>query len=185
MTVPLTPTPQTPPEVPEKSRGGFRWSLWLATGLGLGYLPVMPGTYGSALGVGVALGLDAMASATPYPRLVLGFATAAIIVLSLVAIARALRFLPGEDPQVVVLDEVAGQCLALLPLAGQLEMKVSHWLAVLLGFFLVRALDAIKPYPIWKMGHWKGAWGVLADDLGAGAVAALLLAAAMRFGWIL
>lgn len=184
MTLPLTQTSQSTPQVPEKSCGGRRWSLWLATGLGLGYLPVMPGTYGSALGVVIALGLEALAGATPYPRLALGSATAGLALLSIAVVARALPLFRTEDPQVIVLDEVAGQCLALLPLAGQPNRGVSYWLAVLAGFLLFRALDAIKPYPIWKLGHLKGAWGVVADDLGAGIVAALVLAASLRFVWI-
>ena len=141
----------------------------------------MPGTYGSALGVALVMGLNALAASTPYPRLTVWFATLAIVPLSIVVTARALRFFREEDPQVIVVDEVAGQSLTLLPLAGEPATGISYWLAVFVGFVLFRALDAIKPYPIWKLGHLKGAWGVVADDLAAGIAAAALLLAFLRF----
>ena len=127
------------------------------------------------------MGLNALAASTPYPRLIVWSATLAIAALSIVITARALRFFREEDPQVIVVDEVAGQSLTLLPLAGVSHTASSYWLAVLVGFLLFRALDAIKPYPIWKLGHLKGAWGVVADDLAAGVVAAALLLAFLRF----
>jgi len=51
------------------------------------------------------------------------------------------------------------------------------------GFLLFRTLDAIKPYPIWKLERLGGAWGVMADDLAAGLIAAVLLATILHFGF--
>ena len=74
----------------------------------------------------------------------------------------------------------ASTSLALLPLPLTAPATVSYWGAVAAGFFLFRALDVIKPYPIGKLERLRGAWGVLADDLGAGLIAAVLLAVILQ-----
>jgi phosphatidylglycerophosphatase A len=142
----------------------------------------MPGTYGSALGVALYLGLAVLADRLPYPNLFLCLVTLAITVASIPVIAVALRRFTVEDPAQVVLDEVAGQMITLLPLAWVHLGAIPYWVAILAGFVLFRAFDVVKPYPIWKLGHLKGAWGVVADDLGAGIVAAILLTWLARFG---
>jgi len=55
-------------------------------------------------------------------------------------------------------------------------------MSVAAGFLFFRALDAIKPFPIWKLERLAGFWGVMADDVAAGLVAAALLAGTLRFG---
>jgi phosphatidylglycerophosphatase A len=150
--------------------------VWIATGLGVGYLPVMPGTYGSALGVILFLGLTALARTTAHPAWVLAAGTVAVVALSLWVVAVALRGFREHDPQVIVLDEVAGQMVALAPLPLEAPVTASYWLSVAAGFLFFRALDAIKPFPIWKLERLPGFWGVIADDVAAGLVAAALLA---------
>ena len=142
----------------------------------------MPGTYGSVLGVALYLGLAVLARTMSYPEVFLFGVAVAVAGVSILIVSIALKSFSAEDPQVIVLDEVAGQLLALLPLPLAAPRTGSYWGAVAGGFLLFRALDAIKPYPIWKLGHLKGAWGVVADDLGAGVVAAALLAGILHFG---
>jgi phosphatidylglycerophosphatase A len=171
---------------PRQAGTGARrgWAVWLATGLGVGYGPVMPGTYGSALGVGLYLVLAGRLKTLPHPWLLFCMAALAITALSIPVVAVALRSFNVQDPQEVVLDEVVGQLLTLLPLPLVSQRGASYWTAMALGFLLFRALDAAKPYPIWKLERLKGAWGVVADDVGAGIVAAILLGAAIRLsGW--
>jgi phosphatidylglycerophosphatase A len=156
--------------------------VWCATGFGAGYLPVMPGTYGSALGVLLYFALAALARTTEHPAWVLGAGTAAVVVISFWVVAIALRGFREHDPQVVVLDEVAGQMVALLPLPLEAPSTISYWLSVAAGFLFFRALDAIKPFPIWKLERLAGFWGVMADDVAAGTVAAALLAGVIRVG---
>jgi len=176
-----SPTPHSPlPTPPTKAP---RWSVWLATGFGVGYLPVMPGTYGSALGVLLYLGLAALARMTAHPGWVLGAATLAVTALSLWVVAIALRGFREHDPQVVVLDEIVGQMFALIPLPLAAPATLSYWLAVAAGFLFFRALDAIKPFPIWKLERLPGVWGVMGDDVAAGLLAAALLAGSLRFGF--
>jgi len=144
----------------------------------------MPGTYGSALGVLLYLGLAALAKTTPYPHVFLAVAALAVTALSIWIAALALRSFYEPDPQVIVLDEVAGQVLALLPLPLLSPLTpASYWVAVGAGFLLFRALDALKPYPIWKLEQLAGVWGVMADDLGAGLIAAALLWGVLKVGF--
>ena len=158
-----------------------RWSVWIATGLGAGYLPIMPGTYGSALGVLLYLGFRTLLSGIQTPVLYLTLITLAVIALTIWIVAFALHHFNTEDPQVIVLDEVAGQLLTLLGIPFITDGAMPLWLAVGSGFLLFRLLDTLKPYPIWKMGYWPGAWGVVADDLGAGLAGMILLAAGIRW----
>ncbi len=153
-----------------------RWAVRIATGLGAGYLPVMPGTYGSAQGIVLYMGLAALARTTEYPGWVLGAGMVAVVALSLWVVAVALPGFREHDPQVIVLDEVAGQMVALAPLPLEVSTTTSYWISVATGFLFFRALDAIKPFPIRKLERLPGAWGIMGDDLAAGLIAAALLA---------
>ncbi|MCL6622919.1 MAG: phosphatidylglycerophosphatase A [Syntrophobacterales bacterium] len=75
----------------------------------------------------------------------------------------------------MVIDEAAGQlvALALLP---------PTWPAGLLGFLLFRVLDILKPWPLKALEHLPGGWGVMADDLAAGALAGLGAWLLLRWG---
>ncbi len=162
---------------------GSRLALFLSTGLGVGYGPVMPGTYGSALGVGFYLALVHFASPLPHPRMLLAIFAAVFALFSIWVVSVALRGFRVKDPQEIVLDEVAGQLITLLPLPLAYGSSRSHWLAVFVGFLLFRLFDAAKPYPIWKFERLPGAWGVVVDDLAAGVFAAAVLVALNWLGW--
>ena len=186
MTLRQTQSPKTTPVVSDTvSRRRRRLAVWLATGFGVGYLPVMPGTYGSALGVALYLGLERLGEAVSYPRLVVCSAVVGMALVAVAVVSRALKSFQTDDPQPIVLDEVAGQLIALAPLVWIPAAGSASWKAILAGFLLFRALDAAKPYPIWKLDRLKGAWGVVGDDLAAGALAAVLLAGLLRLGWVL
>lgn len=145
-----------------------RTALAIATLGPLGRVPFAPGTAGSA-GAAVAaawvflpLGLGA--------RLAL---LAAVLWLGAWAATRAERVLGKIDPGCVVVDELLGQWVAYLPLAG------ADPATILAGFALFRLLDIAKPWPIRRAEHWLPAgWGVMLDDLlaGLGAAAVLWLA---------
>ena len=162
---------------------GSRFALFLSTGLGVGYGPVMPGTYGSALGVGFYLALSHFSAPHPHPRVLLALFAAAFSLFSIWVVSVALRGFTVKDPQEIVLDEVAGQFVSLLPLPLASANARSHWLAILAGFLLFRLFDAAKPYPIWKFERLPGAWGVVVDDLAAGVFAAVVLLVLNRMGW--
>ena len=177
-TSPSSPSPDTAP------RAAPRWAVHFSTGFGAGYLPIMPGTYGSTEGVLLYTALATLLRDIPNGVWLLTGAVLLLAVLSNWIIALALPHFFSDDPQAIVLDEIAGQALTLLPLALLGGDPLTDWLAVGTGFILFRAFDALKPWPIWKLGHFKGALGVLADDLGAAVAAALALLALLTLGWL-
>ncbi|TCH96435.1 phosphatidylglycerophosphatase A [Roseococcus sp. SYP-B2431] len=122
---------------------------------GIGFLRPAPGTWGSAAVLPIAL-LPAWA------------ALVAALVFTLAGYWAVAR-LPeaAADPGWVVVDEAAGQSLALAAASG--------WIGVALAFALFRAFDILKPGPVGWADRRKGAFGVMADDVIAGAMAAAIL----------
>jgi phosphatidylglycerophosphatase A len=155
----------------------------LGTAFGLGRLPA-PGTAasaGTAVCIVLLCGLGSDGGPLP-PRLqlvVLGIAVVVVTVLGVLLGHGATRDFGCADPGAFVLDEVAGQTLALLPLLPALSL-----LGVLLGFALFRLLDIWKPWPISRLEELPGGVGIMADDLLAGAIAAGGTAAARAAGWL-
>ena len=137
---------------------------------GVGYLPVMPGTYGSLVAVGIFLG---------FTQLVKGNALVALVLVSIVAVtfagiwaaSRTEELSGRKDPGKVVVDEVAGQLISLFPLT-----LLVHWsiVAVIVSFILFRFFDIVKPYPARRLEALKGGFGVMCDDLIAGIYAAAI-----------
>jgi phosphatidylglycerophosphatase A len=165
----MTPTPDAKPAKPGLA-------LFIATGLGLGYLPKAPGTWGSLLGV--ALVLAASLSPSFLPLLI-----ALILVVAATGVWAAGRVsvhLEKKDPQIVVIDEVAGQLIAFLAIAG--VSGPVHWKYLLTGFLLFRLFDIWKPFPIRRAESLPGGLGIMADDWLAGIYAAVLLALARHLG---
>lgn len=141
--------------------------MLLASGLGSGFAPFAPGTAGSLLAL--LLGAALMQG----PAWLLPLAAAGASIGGWWAVRRAR--IEG-DPGWVVIDEVAGQWIALLGLS-----MPGPW-GLALAFLLFRLLDILKPGPIGWADRQGGAFGVMADDVLAGALAALLLAGA-RMAW--
>jgi phosphatidylglycerophosphatase A len=80
-----------------------------------------------------------------------------------------------EDPSHVVIDEVAGQMIALIgvPL---------RWQSVLVSFILFRAFDIVKPPPLRRLEKIEGGAGIVLDDVGAGVYAVIIVQALVHFG---
>jgi phosphatidylglycerophosphatase A len=137
---------------------------------GVGYLPLMPGTYGSLVAVGIFLGFTQLAKAN---------ALIALVVVSIVlvtfagiwAASRTEALSNRKDPRKVVVDEVAGQLIALFPLT-----LFAHWsiVAVIISFILFRFFDIVKPYPARRLEALEGGLGIMCDDLIAGVYAAAI-----------
>lgn len=145
-------------------------ALAIAT-CGVGYLPLMPGTFGSLVGVGIFLLLSQ---------------TAVGLIISIVAVtfagiwagSRTEALAGRKDPGKVVVDEVAGQLIATLPLAFFTNWSIA---AVMVSFVLFRFFDIVKPYPANRLQDLKGGAGIMFDDLVAGVYAAVLVTIFMRF----
>ncbi|HEU4596228.1 MAG TPA: phosphatidylglycerophosphatase A [Pyrinomonadaceae bacterium] len=184
------PVVETPHIVvaPSRRTAGDYLSLVVAT-CGVGFFPVAPGTWGSAVGVGVfaglawvfnlALGRAASEGARVSEFAVQSaFATLLLLVIIVVSLGgtwaatRCERLLRRKDPGVVVVDEVAGQLITFLFVPWSLVGRV--W-PVVVGFLLFRVFDIWKPYPINRLEALEAGLGVMADDVLAGAYAATVL----------
>jgi phosphatidylglycerophosphatase A len=137
-------------------------ALAIAT-FGVGYLPLIPGTFGSMVGVAIFLLLRI------WPLQL--FFIAVIVVLGVWAASRTERLLGRKDPGKVVVDEVAGQMIALLPLAFLVDGPWLVW--VIVSFNLFRLFDIFKPYPAHRFEALPGGFGIMADDLVAGIYGAI------------
>jgi phosphatidylglycerophosphatase A len=139
-------------------------ALAIAT-CGVGYLPLMPGTFGSLVGVAIFLALIRI-SAAAIVVAILFFTFAGIW-----AGTRTEKLSQRKDPGKIVVDEVAGQLIALLPLLfAAWSIKT-----VIVSFILFRFFDIVKPYPANRLQDLEGGVGVMCDDLVAGAYAAIIV----------
>lgn len=137
-----------------------------------GLSPVAPGTCGSLLALLVA---PVLFFPLPIP--------ARIALLGLLfwiggrAATRAEQILGQNDPGQVVIDELVGMWLTLLPFSNP------GWVTCVLGFVLFRLFDAAKPWPVSASEHWlPGGYGVMIDDVVAGVMAMLCLIFLHRSG---
>jgi phosphatidylglycerophosphatase A len=146
----------------------------IATAGFVGRFPIAPGTVGSIAGLGI-YGLlrwfgDYRLEAV---------AIVATLVLGVWAAGVAERLLGGKDPGPIVIDEVLGMLITL----AFLDVNVG---GAIVGFFLFRVADVLKPFPAGRMEHLPGGYGVMLDDL----VAALYSHAGTRLlvtwmpGWL-
>ena len=140
----------------------------LATWFGCGYAPKGPGTAGS---LGALLVAWPMRHQSPC-----FFAFLALILLApaIWSAGRTAIETGKKDPQIVVIDEVIGQWIAL---AGATTYSPAAWIA---AFALFRAFDIWKPWPVRQLEKLPGGTGIVMDDVMAGVYAALVLYAA---GW--
>lgn len=143
---------------------GVRIAWTLATWFGCGLVPRAPGTMG-ALGA-----IPLVLLAAQGGRLVVLAAAALITAVGVWAASVVARELGKKDPQVVVIDEVAGMLVTMTPVPGV------SWPALAVGFVVFRVLDIAKPWPIRRIEGLPGGWGIVLDDVAAGAIGAGLLA---------
>jgi phosphatidylglycerophosphatase A len=208
MSEPRTSAPRT-----TKSSGVRkpRVALAIATAFGLGYFPKAPGTFGSLAGLLLGWILLKLWPHTslweavprlanlPIPYIVPAIvASVSIGLVGLWAAGRASDHLDAKDPQIVVVDEVSGQLLAILFTFGSTERYLEgmtnfrdgfwwrgdpNWKYLLTGFILFRVFDIWKPFPARRAELLPGGLGIMADDWVAGAYAALglWLIRALRF----
>ena len=148
----------------------------VATWFGVGLLPMAPGTWGSLAAIPVAH-LVAMIGGVPG---LVGFAVA-VTLIGVHAAGETARLRGIGDPPEVVVDEVAGQSIALLPVYVIVppEATLVRMGAVIGAFALFRALDVWKPGPIGALERLPGGWGVVLDDVLAGAIAGALAGAVL------
>jgi phosphatidylglycerophosphatase A len=153
------------------------WATTVATLFGIGRLKPGPGTWGSlATVLAWALVSSRIQAASRTSTTII--AAAAVTLIGIPAATRVARAAGLKDPQFVVIDEVAGQLVALIavPLA---------WKTFLAGFILFRVFDMWKPFPIRRLERLPEGIGIVVDDLGAGVYALIVMHLLLRFGLLM
>lgn len=153
-----------------------RWAWLVGTFFGAGRLKPGPGTWGSLAAAAIwFFGMDALHLKG---WMVAGISVAAALAVTGIGIPAASiveREWGREDPGFVVIDEVAGQWLAL----SVAPVEVGH---AILGLLLFRVFDIVKPWPARQLERLHGGTGIMLDDLAAGGYA-LLVMLAVRHWW--
>jgi phosphatidylglycerophosphatase A len=134
---------------------------------GVGFLPFIPGTFGSAAGIGVFLLVKESVAA--YAAVL-----AAVIALGLFFGGEAEKVFKRKDPKYVVIDEVAGMLISLVFLPFYNVLVISA------AFILFRALDTVKIFPAEAVQDKHGSIGIMGDDIIAGVYTNLVLQAVLR-----
>jgi len=140
-------------------------ALAIATSLGVGYMPIAPGTVGSAVGL-------ILWAILPAGTLVQIVTILALFAAGSWAATVAETHFHRTDPGQVVIDEVMGMLitLALVPVG---------WWGAGVGFLLFRLFDVLKPYPARQFERFPGGIGIMADDAMAGVYANVALRLAL------
>lgn len=147
----------------------------ITTVFGLGHLKPGPGTWGSAMATGAALLIHGIGH---FP--LLAAATVAVTVLGFWAVARDLPSRDEKDPSDIVIDEVAGQWLAMCApsygfWAAGLDSWNFPWPGWVAAFLAFRLFDIWKPWLVGRADRMGGARGVMIDDLVAGVFAGIVV----------
>ncbi len=156
-------------------------SRLLATVFGIGLLRPAPGTWGSAAAVPLGYLLHAVFG---FPVFLL--ATVAVFFIGWWATASATDGQADHDPSEIVIDEVVGQWIALLPVSAGLwhagvDAWVFPWPGWVTAFVMFRVFDIWKPGPVGWADRKHSALGVMLDDVIAGLLAAVVVMLAAGF----
>jgi phosphatidylglycerophosphatase A len=155
---------------------GPLWATLVATFCGIGRLHPAPGTWGSAA---TLLLWYAVAHFLPPAARTPTVITLAVVVIliGIPAATQVARASMTKDPQFIVIDEVAGQLIALIavPLA---------WKTFLAGFILFRAFDIVKPPPVRQLEKLPEGMGIVLDDVAAGIYALVIMQLLLRSSFL-
>jgi phosphatidylglycerophosphatase A len=144
-----------------------RLAVAIATVGGAGFFPVAPGTVGSAIAVVIYMLTNHWSPAAQAALVV------AVTIAGVVSAERTAVALGRKDPGPVVIDEVAGQLTTLLWTGAGAGGAV-------VGFFVFRVLDIVKPWPAGRFEALPGGVGIMADDVMAGIYGNLIMLIAIR-----
>ena len=137
--------------------------LFLATGFGVGYSPIAPGTMGTLIAIPVYYFLSNVSSPI-YEITLIGF-----FFLSVWISENAETFFGRKDDPRIVIDEMIGFLITMLWIPKTIRF-------IIIGFFLFRLFDILKPFPIRRFEkRLKGGFGVVLDDVIAGVYANIIL----------
>jgi phosphatidylglycerophosphatase A len=185
----VTDTPETAPTNVNRSAGvppaiqessSPRPPLWaslIATAFGIGRMKPGPGTWGSV----AAVILWSLVSWRIPPESRLSATVVAVMIVTLAGIPAATRIVRAsgiKDPQFVVIDEVAGQLVALIGVQFA-------WKTFLASLILFRVFDILKPPPVRQLEGLPEGFGIVVDDLAAGLYALICMHLLLHFGLLI
>ncbi len=138
----------------------------LSTFFYVGYLPFMPGTFASLAGLGVFYLVK--------DKILIYLTTAScLLILGFLISGEAEKIFNKKDHRSIVIDEVCGMLLSLLFIPYEIKFAI-------IGFFVFRLMDTVKPYPADRLQDLKGSLGVMSDDIIAGIYTNIILQIAVR-----
>ena len=155
----------------------MKLSRIIASGLGTGYVPVAPGTAGSALGILLFYGLNyvwKIYHLNPELILLLNFLVIVFVLLvGVYSVKKVHRFWPHDASQIVI-DEIVGVWIA----AYAMPLEAQYYLY---AFILFRFFDIVKPFFIRRLDKAGNDWSVMLDDVLAGLYSLVVLQVLLQF----
>ena len=142
-----------------------------ASFFGVGFFPVAPGTAATFAGIAFIYLLQG----NMYLYFIL---MAGLLILSIPICSYLEKQIGRKDPGFIVIDEVVGIMVGLLGLP-------LTWPTAIIGFFLFRAFDMFKIYPINRFEALPGGWGIILDDVMAGLYTNIILHIAVRYAGLI
>lgn len=166
--------PAVGPAQPSVTPKAPLWATLTGTFFYTGRIKPGPGTWGSLAGLLLWRGLGSL---LPGSEQTMGLAAvaAAVTVIGVPAATRVAREAGKEDPSHVVVDEVAGQLIALIG-------SPMNWKPLLAGFLLFRTFDILKPPPLRRLENLPDGIGIMMDDVGAGLYALAIMQILFHYG---
>jgi phosphatidylglycerophosphatase A len=154
-----------------------KFALWLAQGLGIGLMPIIPGTFGSGLGFLWFLLIIAPGNFALFSAAVLLSFFVAVLCSEV-----AEKMLNQHDPNCIVIDEIIAIPICFLgwmavdpTITGPMWfLTAGRWKITLAILFAFRVFDILKPWPVGRSQKLPGGWGVTVDDVLAGIYVAIL-----------
>ena len=148
------------------SRTTFAWLL--ATFFGVGFLRPGPGTWASACAALLWWIAASLLVPANLQSLCCALAACVVITIGIPVSSIVARESGMKDPGHVVIDEVAGQLVAMV-------MLPLHWQYILVSFILFRGFDILKPPPLRQLEKLPQGSGIMLDDVGAGIYANIVI----------
>jgi len=138
----------------------------LSTFFYIGYLPFIPGTFASIVGIF----LFYLIKGNNFTYILF---TLALMILGFLVAGRAEEIFNKKDARYIVIDEIVGMLLSLIFIPYDIKL-------VIIAFIIFRILDALKPYPAGSLENLKGSLGVMGDDIIAGLYTNIILQIVLR-----
>lgn len=173
----MNPSSEAPVHGNASLRPAPVWATLVATFFAVGRLKPGPGTWGSLATVILwALATSRIPAANRTWATII--AASALTLIGIPAATLVARASGSKDPQFIVIDEAAGQLVALIAVPFA-------WKTFLAGFILFRVFDILKPFPIRRLERLPEGTGIVVDDLGAGLYALSIMHLLLHFGLLM